>query len=82
VHLSLQLLAQKRAAKSNEIEDGEMDAVEKDLKYLEDSHTMANWLASYYEHWRVIDCVDKKGAIRSREDINADVLQAVLPLVG
>lgn len=82
VEVSLKLLAQKRAAKSNEVQDGELDQVERDLNYLNNSHAMANWLASYYEHWRVIDCVDENGGIRSREDIHADVLNAVMPLLG
>jgi len=77
VEVSLKLLAQKRAAKSSEVKDGELDQVERDLEYLNNSHAMANWLAGYYDHWRVIDCVDGNGAIRSREDIHADVWKAV-----
>jgi dTMP kinase len=77
VEVSLKLLAQKRAAKSTEVGDGEMDQVEKDRAYLDNSHAMANWLAAYYSHWRVIDCVDADGNIRTREAIHTDVMTAV-----
>lgn len=73
VDVSLQLLTQKRAAKSHNVADGEADQVEKDRKYLDDSHAMAQWLAERNENWHVIDCTDGAGAMRSREDIHQDV---------
>jgi len=77
VEVSLQWLAGKRASKGGVLGDGELDQVEKNRPYLENSHEMANWLAGYYPHWRVIDCVDKAGHIRTREDIHADVMHHV-----
>lgn len=73
MEVSLQLLAENRASKGGLLSDGEMDQVEKDRAYLDNSHAMANWLASHYDHWRIIDCVDADGKIRTREDIHADV---------
>lgn len=77
VDVSLQLLTQKRAAKSGSVVDGESDQVEQDREYLDNSHSMAEWLAARYSHWHLIDCTDGAGAMRSREDIHADVLAVV-----
>lgn len=77
VEVSLSLLAQKRAAKNAHLEDGELDQVEKDRQYLDQSHAMAQWLAARESNWHVIDCVDSEGAVRTREDIHADVLRAL-----
>jgi len=82
VEVSLELLAQKRAAKNAHLEDGELDQVEKDRQYLDQSHAMAQWLAAREPNWHVVDCVDSTGAVRSREDIHADVLRALVGLVG
>ena len=82
VEVSLAMLAQKRAAKNAHLEDGELDQVEQDRQYLDQSHTMAGWLAAREANWHVIDGVDATGAIRSREDIHADVLRALEGLLG
>lgn len=82
VEVSLALLAQKRAAKNANLEDGELDQVEKDRQYLDQSHTMAQWLATREPNWHVVDCVDSAGAVRSREDIHTDVLHALEGLLG
>lgn len=77
VAVSLALLAQKRAAKNANLDDGELDQVEQDRQYLEQSHAMAGWLAAREPHWHVIDCVDAAGAVRPREEIHADVMAAL-----
>jgi len=82
VEVSLALLAQKRAAKNAHLEDGELDQVEKDRQYLDQSHTMAGWLAAREANWHVVDCVDAAGTVRTREAIHADVLRALDGLLG
>lgn len=82
VEVSLAMLAQKRAAKNAHLEDGELDQVEKDRQYLDQSHTMAGWLAARELNWHVVDCVDATGAVRTRETIHADVLRALDGLLG
>ncbi len=81
VDVSLELLTKKRAAKSGSVVDGESDQVEKDREYLDNSHTMAEWLAKRYDHWHLIDCTDGNGKMRSREDIHADVIRVVTSLM-
>lgn len=81
VETSLKLLAEKRAAKGNHLADGENDQVEKDLKYLTQSHDMANWLAERDPSWNVVNCVMNGTAMRSRQDIHREVMQYVRPFL-
>jgi dTMP kinase len=76
VEISLNLLSEKRKAKIGGLEDGQKDTVEEDRNYLERSHETANWLASHQPNWHIIDCL-KNGTMRSREDIHAEVVQAI-----
>jgi dTMP kinase len=77
VDVSLSLLAQKRAAKSQHLTEGDLDQVERDLQYLENSHVMARWIAARDKQWRLVDCTDGQGHMRSREDIHAEVMRFV-----
>lgn len=77
VEISLQLLAKKRAAKNSHLEDGELDQVEQDRRYLDRSHAMAQWLAAREPNWHVIDCVDPEGEMRTEEEIHAEILALV-----
>lgn len=81
VDISLGMLAEKRASKGGLLADGEMDQVEKDRQYLENSHNMANWLAGRYDHWRVVNCIDDEGRLRSREAIHEDVMTEVRAVI-
>lgn len=56
---------------------GKADAAESDREYLTNSRDCALWLAGYYDNWRKVDCVHK-GAMRSIEDIHAEVYSLVL----
>lgn len=75
---SLALLTEKRAAKNGHLGDGEVDQVESDRQYLERSHETAGWLASRESSWEIIECMDKSGALRTRESIHADIRERVL----
>lgn len=76
------LLNRKRASKGGILADGEQDQVEQDREYLQHSHEMARWLCARSDDWRMIDCSDGKGGMRSRADIHADVMRAVEPFIG
>jgi len=80
VEMSLRLLQKKRAAKNQFLDAGAKDTVEQDRNYLEQSHKTANWLATRQSNWTIIDCV-KDGAMRSVEDIHAEVSRIVDELV-
>lgn len=77
VDVSLKLLAQKRAAKGQHMREGDLDQVERDREYLENSHDMARWIAARDSQWYLIDCTDTQGSMRSRASIHTDVLRAV-----
>lgn len=81
VDVSLKLLAKKRAAKNTHLEDGQLDQVEQDRRYLDRSHAMAQWLAAREPNWHVIDCVDSNGEMRSEEEIHTEILAIVDGLV-
>jgi dTMP kinase len=76
VEISLKLLSEKRKAKNGGLEDGEKDTVEEDRNYLKRSHETANWLAGHESNWHIIDCI-KDGAMRTREDIHAEVAGSI-----
>mgnify|MGYP001248651059 CR=1 FL=1 len=80
VAISLELLSQKRASKNASLGDAQRDVVEEDQRYLERSHDTAVWLASHEPNWTVIDC-EENGAMRTREDIHNEIVQAVLTLL-
>lgn len=77
VATSLGLLAEKRRAKNTHLADGELDQVERDTAYLHNSHATAGWLAAREPAWRIIECADETGNMRTREAIHADVLAAL-----
>lgn len=79
--ISLQLLSEKRAAKSVDLGAGEKDAHEEDRAFLERSHETAVWLASHEPNWQVVDC-EKHGEMRTREDIHAEVTEAITKLLS
>ncbi len=78
---SLQLLLKKRAAKNHGLKDGDLDQVERDRGYLENSIAMADWLAARSARWRAIVCTDTEGNMRSPEAIHEDVWRTVMPLL-
>lgn len=78
VDTSLMLLKEKRAAKNTHLADGEVDQVEQDRRYLERSHEAAQLLAQRFNTWRVIDCADTEGIMRTREAIHEDVCKALV----
>jgi dTMP kinase len=80
VETSLALLSEKRKAKIEGLEDGQKDTVEEDRNYLERSYETANWLASHKPNWYIVDCV-KDGAMRTREDIHAEISELVSNLL-
>jgi dTMP kinase len=81
LEISLKLLSEKRKAKNGGLMDGEKDTVEEDRNYLERSHETANWLASHEPNWHIVDCV-KDGAMRTREDIHAEINEIVSRLLA
>lgn len=78
--VSLELLQEKRAVKSNVLAEGQKDTVEEDTNYLERSSATAEWLLGNQKNWTGIDCMSD-GNLRSREDIHADVVRAVEDLL-
>jgi len=80
LEVSLELLQEKRAVKSNVLAEGEKDTVESDTEYLQNSITTAEWLLESQKDWKGIECMSE-GSLRSREDINADVVRAVEDLL-
>ncbi len=80
LEVSLTLLQEKRAVKSNVLSEGEKDTVESDMAYLSNSIMTAEWLLTNQKNWKGIDCMN--GAqLRTREDIHADVVRAVEDLL-
>lgn len=80
LEVSLGLLQEKRAVKSNVLAEGEKDTVESDMDYLRNSITTAEWLLGNQKNWKEIDCMNE-GALRAREDIHGDVVRAVEDLL-
>lgn len=80
VERSLALLSEKRATKNQHVGESGKDMVEEDRQYLERSHETANWLATQESNWHVIVC-EKDGAMRTIEDIGAEISTHVLGLL-
>jgi len=76
VATSLELLSEKRKAKIDGLADGQMDQVEEDRQYLENSVKTADWLLSREDSWSAVNCMGEQG-IRSREDIHEDIWRIV-----
>lgn len=80
LEVSLELLQEKRAVKSNVLAEGEKDTVESDISYLKNSIATAEWLLGNQKNWSAIDCMSD-GVLRSRESIHEDVVRAVEDLL-
>ena len=78
VSMSVELLKEKRAAKNGSLGEGELDQVETDRLYLERSHKTANWLAKRERNWRIIECVNEAGEMRSREELAEEIFASVM----
>lgn len=50
------------------------DMVEKDAEYLKNSEETYVQLAQHFSHWVTIECVDKKGNMRNREEIHEEII--------
>ena len=50
------------------------DIVEKDAEYLKNSEETYVQLAKRFPHWVTIECVGKKGNMRSREEIHEEII--------
>ena len=75
-----QNLVAKKSARS--YTTAKQDLLEANLRHLEDAAAMYDSLAEN-PPWVTIDCFDaKRGAIRPPEEIGADVLNALEPLLG
>jgi len=81
VETSLVLLTEKRTQKNASLGSIDRDTVEEDRNYLERSHETANWLASRESNWHIIDC-SAAGAMRTREDIHAEINEVVSGLLA
>lgn len=53
------------------------DLVEENLEYLKNSEIAYQGLLRRFAHWVVVECVDGKGNLRSREDIHEEVKQVL-----
>lgn len=82
VAISQALLSEKRLVKNQGLEEGQKDTVEANQEYIARSFETANWLATREPNWHVIECVDASGALRSKEDIHADIVQLVQSLMS
>ena len=76
VEVSLELLTNKRAQKNAQLGGAELDTVEEDRHYLENSHETARWLAEHEHNWHFVICMGKNG-LRTREDIHAEVVKII-----
>lgn len=77
VEVSVALLANKDQKKKKTYTKGKRDVVEGDISYLKESRAGAEAIVRKLNNWRKIQCVAKKGGMRSREDIHEDVYTEV-----
>ncbi len=54
---------------------GKLDLHERNLDFLTESERMYLKLARKFKHWIVVNCVNEKGGLRSKEDIHREVTQ-------
>lgn len=76
LQVSLGLLQEKRAAKSNVLAEGQKDTVESDMDYLKNSIDTAEWLLQNQQNWKGVECMEN-GLLRSREDIHKDIVRVI-----
>jgi dTMP kinase len=76
--VSQKLLDKKAGAKSRRYTGGKKkDINETNVDYQKEVINMYLQLAKQYRHWHIIDCVDKKGNILSREEIHQKVIDTL-----
>lgn len=62
-----------RGTGGNYTKKSKRDIVERDEAYLKNSEETYLWLTKKFSHWIKINCVDKKGSMRSREEIHEEI---------
>jgi len=78
VDVSQKLLNKKARAKSRRYTGGKKkDINEANVNYQKEVLKMYLKLAKKYRHWQVINCVDKKGNILSRKEIQEKIIKAL-----
>jgi dTMP kinase len=73
-------LAGERARQSGNPDDG-LDGHEKDTSHLAGVVALYHTLAHTTKHWHTVNCLNSRGAMRTREDIAEEIWEAVLPVL-
>ena len=53
------------------------DIQEADFAHLKNAEELYLYLAKTYKHWVKIECLDRKGKLRSRKDIHKEVIEVL-----
>jgi dTMP kinase len=76
--ISLKLLRNKDRSSRSYTKGKRKDMVERDRIYLKNSEEAYLTLVKKFPHWIKINCVDKKGELKSKEAIHKEVVQALV----
>ncbi len=68
-----QKLIEQKASRSY-LKGKSKDQYEENIKYLQKVEKMYLFLEQYYKNWIKIDCINKKGELKSREEIFNEIL--------
>jgi dTMP kinase len=71
------LLLGSDRAKRSYAKGKQKDIVEDNTDYLKRAEETYVWLAEHNAHWVTVDCVDKKGNLKSREEIHENIKQVL-----
>ena len=73
--ISQELILRKTKQQRTYANGKEKDLVESNLEYLKKSEESYLTLVKKFSHWVKIDCVDKKGTLRSIEEIHREIIK-------
>lgn len=79
IHISQKLAQENKSGKFTNNIKGK-DIHEKDIQHLKDTNKAFMYVAKKYK-WKIIDCSDKKGWIRTRESISKDILNYIISIL-
>lgn len=77
VQISLKLMENTDRSQRTYSKGAKKDIVESNLDYLRKAETSYERLAKKFSHWVKIECVDKNGKLRTREDIHKEIVKAL-----
>ena len=73
--ISQELIMNKAKSQREYVKGKAKDLVEENLEYLKNSEAAYMELVHRFPHWVMVECINEKNELRSREDIHAEIVR-------